>query len=97
MSDMANNQVLQAIKELQDQMNAGFEKVNERFEQVDRRFEEIDKRFVDVDKRFEAIENRLVGMDAKIDGVQDSADLLAKRTWNNEKDVYIMKRRIGLE
>ncbi|MFD1360073.1 hypothetical protein [Lentibacillus salinarum] len=83
MRDVANNQVLQAIKELQDQMNAGFEKVNNRFEQVD--------------KRFEAIEKRLDQMDTKIDGVQDGVDLLAKRTWNNEKDIHIMKRRMGLE
>ncbi|QKY68698.1 hypothetical protein [Lentibacillus sp. CBA3610] len=80
---MSDNQVLQAIKELQDQMNEGFEKVDKRFEQVD--------------KRFESLEKRVDQMDTKIDGVQAGVDLLARKTWKNEQEVFIMKRSMGLD
>ena len=48
----------EAIVELGNRMERGFEAMDRRFEAIDRRFETIDRRFEAMDRRFEAIEQR---------------------------------------
>src|SRR5699024_806739 len=102
MSDMQSEQILQAIKELNDQMNDGFRKVDKRFEEVDKRFKQIDKRFEEVDKRFEQIDKRFDEIDKRFDNVearqekmQNGFDILVKREMDNEADIVGIKKAIG--
>lgn len=88
MTDKQSEQILQAIKELNDQMNEGFRKVDQRFEEVDRRFEAMDKRFDKMDQRFDNMETRQQKM-------QNSIDILARRGLDNEADIIGIKKAIG--
>ncbi|SFD44260.1 hypothetical protein SAMN05216238_101361 [Lentibacillus persicus] len=88
MTDEQNRQVMQAIKELQDQMKTGFAAIDKRFEQVDSRLEAIDQRLDKMDDRFDRL-------DDKTDKLKDGLDLLAHRTWDNEQEIYRLK--IGKE
>lgn len=88
MTNDQNKQILQAIKELNIQMNAGFRKVDERFEAVDKRLDAMDRRFDDMDKRFD-------DMEAKQEKMQNSIDILASRGLDNEADIVGIKKAIG--
>lgn len=83
MTDDPNKQILQAIKELNNQMNEGFQKIDECFEA-------IDERFVAMDKRFD-------NMEAKQEKMQNSIDILASRGLDNEADIVGIKKAIGLQ
>ena len=53
----------EAIVELGNRMERGFEAMDRRFEAIDRRFEAIDRRFEAMDRRFEAMDRRFVVVD----------------------------------
>ena len=53
----------EAIVELGNRMERGFEAMDRRFEAIDRRFEAIDRRFETMDRRFEAMDRRFVVVD----------------------------------
>ena len=53
----------EAIVELGNRMERGFEAMDRRFEAIDRRFEAIDRRFETIDRRFEAMDRRFVVVD----------------------------------
>ena len=53
----------EAIVELGNRMERGFEAMDRRFEAIDRRFEAIDRRFEAIDRRFEAMDRRFVVVD----------------------------------
>lgn len=58
MADISNEMVLQAIKELAEQLTNHSEETNKRFEQIDKWFEQIDRRFGQIDERFEQIDQQ---------------------------------------
>src|SRR5699024_5301124 len=102
MSGEQTEQILQAIKELSDHMNEGFQKNDQRFEEVDKRFEAIDKRFEEIDQRFDAIDKRFEDMDKRFDNMeakqekmQNGFDILVKREMDNEADIRGIKKAMG--
>ncbi|GGJ91222.1 hypothetical protein GCM10007063_12280 [Lentibacillus kapialis] len=95
MTSEQNDQILQAIKELHDQMNVGFAKIDKRFEEVDKRFEKIDKRFEEVDRKFEEVDKRFDAMDEKMNKLQAGMDIIARKNFENETEIYRVKKAIG--
>ena len=61
----------EAIVELGNRMERGFEAMDRRFEAIDRRFEAIDRRFEAMDRRFEAIEQRF---DQRLGAINQTMD-----------------------
>ena len=61
----------EAIVELGNRMERGFEAMDRRFEAIDRRFETIDRRFEAMDRRFEAIEQRF---DQRLGSISQTMD-----------------------
>ncbi|WP_167751398.1 hypothetical protein [Lentibacillus salicampi] len=41
MSDVSTDEILQAIRELQNQMNGGFARVDKRFDQMDEKIDRV--------------------------------------------------------
>src|SRR5699024_585484 len=102
MIDRHSEKILQAIKELNDQMNdrirevnKRFDAVDKRFKQIDRRFEEVDKRFEQIDKRFDEIDKRFDNVEARQEKMQNGFDILVKREMDNEADIVGIKKAIG--
>ncbi|WP_010530167.1 hypothetical protein [Lentibacillus jeotgali] len=92
MTNEQNDQIMQAIKELHDQMNDGFARVDKRFEEVDKRFEDVDKRLGEIDKRFDQMQEE---MNEGFSQLKDGMDLLARKNFENEKEIYRIKKAIG--
>lgn len=92
MTNEQNDQIMQAIKELHEQMNDGFVKIDKRFEEVDKRFDlmhqEMNTRFDEVDKRFDEMNETAYKL-------KDSMDLLAKKNFENETEIHRIKKAIG--
>ena len=61
----------EAIVELGNRMERGFEAMDRRFEAIDRWFETIDRRFEAMDRRFEAIEQRF---DQRLGAINQTMD-----------------------
>src|SRR5699024_9713116 len=99
MTNEQNDQIMQAIKELHEQMNDGFVKIDKRFEEVDKRFEEVDKRFdlmhQEMNTRFDEIDKRFDEMNETAYKLKDSMDLLAKKNFENETEIHRIKKAIG--
>jgi len=106
MTNEQNDQIMQAIKELHEQMNDGFVKIDKRCEEVDKRFKEVDKGFEEVDKRFDLmhqemntrfdeIDKRFDEMNETAYKLKDSMDLLAKKNFENETEIHRIKKAIG--
>ena len=60
----------EAIVELGNRMERGFEAMDRRFEAIDRRFEAIDRRFEAMDRRFEAMDQNMSRQFRWIVGIQ---------------------------
>jgi archaellum component FlaC len=67
-----------AIRHMDQKMDARFDlierrfgSIDQRFETFDRRFEAIDRRFEAIDRRFEAIERRFETMDRRFESLDD--------------------------
>ena len=56
-----------AIVELGNRMERGFEAMDRRFEAIDQRFEAIDRRFETIDRRFETIDRRFEAIEQRFD------------------------------
>jgi archaellum component FlaC len=87
---LMEKEILQAIKELQKEMNERFSEVDKRFEQMDKRFEQVDKRFEQMDERFDMLENGQKDLHGSI-------ELLATKQWNTEKELFRVKKTMGME
>jgi chromosome segregation ATPase len=84
------DQVLQAIRELQEQVG----KVQDQMT----RFE------TNVNERFERFESRLDKLEAKMDildenqrDTQDNVMTLVQENWDHKKDLQKVKRRVGMD
>ncbi len=60
-----------ALLELRDAIRHMDQKMDARFDLVDRRFGSIDQRFETFDRRFEAIDRRFETMDRRIESLDD--------------------------
>jgi uncharacterized coiled-coil protein SlyX len=62
----AMGEIRDAVRHLEQRMDARFEGTDRRFEAIDRRFEAIDRRFEAVDRRFDVLDRRIDGLDEKV-------------------------------
>jgi chromosome segregation ATPase len=83
-------QVLQAIRELQEQVG----KVQDQMTQFE----------TNVNERFERFESRLDKLEAKMDildenqrDTQDNVMTLVQENWDHKKDLQKVKRRVGMD
>ncbi|MET3696639.1 hypothetical protein SAMN05877753_103116 [Bacillus oleivorans] len=80
--------IIQAIKELNENMLNGFN-------EMDKKFEEIDKRFEGVDMRFEAIDKRFEGIDKRFDRIEERLERIENEQKNFRKDISFLSEKIG--
>jgi len=55
-----------AIRHLDQKMDARFDLVDRRFGSIDQRFETFDRRFEAIDRRFETMDRRIESLDDKV-------------------------------
>ena len=60
-----------AIRHMDQKMDARFDLVDRRFGSIDQRFETFDRRFEAIDRRFEAIDRRFETMDRRFELLDD--------------------------
>jgi len=65
---------LQAIKDLQTEMQAGFSSVNKRLKEMDEWFDDVDKRFVKVQRGMKFIVDRNAENDVQIKRIKRQLD-----------------------
>jgi uncharacterized coiled-coil protein SlyX len=68
MSELSHGlvEVRDAVRQLDQTMDARFVQVDERFAQVDARFAQVDARFIQVDARFDSMDRRFATLDDKV-------------------------------
>jgi chromosome segregation ATPase len=98
------DQVLQAIRELQDQMTRFEANVNERFERLEGRMDKLEERMDNMESRMDRVENRLDKLETKMDIIdesqretQDNIMTLVKENWDHKKELQKVKRRVGMD
>lgn len=98
------DQVLQAIKELQDQMTRFEANVNDRFERLESRMDKLEHRLDGLEVRMDNIENRMDKLETKMDLIdesqretQDNIMTLVKENWDHKKELQKVKRRVGMD
>ena len=55
-----------AIRHMDQKMDARFDLVDRRFGSIDQRFETFDRRFESIDRRFETMDRRIESLDDKV-------------------------------
>ena len=55
-----------AIRHMDQKMDARFDLVDRRFGSIDQRFETFDRRFESIDRRFETMDRRIVSLDDNV-------------------------------
>ncbi|MDQ0163760.1 hypothetical protein [Aeribacillus alveayuensis] len=103
MSNISNEMILQAIKELADQLknhtketNLRFEQIDRRFEQIDHRFEQIDQQLVQINQRFEKVEKKIEQMDKQITDVANGQKILVEELFDNKKEMKRVKNVLNM-
>lgn len=98
------DQILQAIRELQEQMTRFESNVNTRFERLETRMDRIENRMDGLESRMDKLENRMDKLDSKMtvleenqQDIQDNITILVKENWDHKKDLHKVKRRVGME
>jgi predicted nucleic acid-binding Zn-ribbon protein len=92
------DQVLQAIRELKEQV----EKVQNQmtlFEtNVNERFERLENRMDGLENRMDKLETKMVDIiDENQRDTQDNIMTLVQENWDHEKDLQKVKRRVGMD
>ncbi|QTC40298.1 hypothetical protein I7V34_14005 [Bacillus sp. V3] len=77
------DQVLQAIKELQDQMTRFEANVNDRFERLEGRMDKLGTKMDLIDESQRE--------------TQDNIMTLVKENWDHKKELQKVKRRVGMD
>jgi predicted phage tail protein len=77
------DQILQAIRELQGQMN--------RFEN------NMNERMTKLENRMDKFESRMTVLEENQQDTQDNITILVKENWDHKKDLHKVKRRVGME
>ncbi|TCL48452.1 hypothetical protein EDD69_10982 [Thermolongibacillus altinsuensis] len=96
MDKITNEMILQAIKELADQLKNHTEGTNKRFEQIDQRFEQIDQRFEQIDQRFEQIEQKIEQMNKQLTDVANGQKILVEELFDNKKEIKRIKTVLNM-
>lgn len=85
MAEITNEMILQAIKELAEQLKNHSEETNNRFEQIDQRFEQTDQQFeqtkqqlVEINERLDQVEQKIEEMDKQLTDVANGQKFLWK-------------------
>ncbi|GMB08114.1 hypothetical protein [Thermolongibacillus altinsuensis] len=89
MDKITNEMILQAIKELADQLKNHTEGTNKRFEQIDQRFEQIDQ-------RFEQIEQKIEQMNKQLTDVANGQKILVEELFDNKKEIKRIKTVLNM-
>ncbi|RDI40033.1 hypothetical protein [Falsibacillus pallidus] len=84
------DQVIQAIRELQNQLTQFETKVDERFDRLESRMDRLEDRMDKLDFRMDQLEQNQLE-------IQDNIQVLVKENWEHKKDLHKVKRRIGME
>lgn len=71
---------------------------------TDERFDKLLNVMLDIKETVDSIEKRVKNLEVgqkqildRLDRLEDNIDLLAQKQWNNEKDIYRIKKTIGVE
>lgn len=74
-----------------------FDKLLEVMFEVKETVDGLQKTVIDLDKRVGNLEAGQKEMNEKLDRIEDNNDLLAQKNWQNEKDIYRIKKLMGVE
>ncbi|GGK25141.1 hypothetical protein GCM10010965_17350 [Caldalkalibacillus thermarum] len=85
--------ILQAIRELSEQIK----NTNARLDRIEERLDRIEERLDRVEERLDRIEERLTQIEVTQEKMKDSIDLLAEKQWAFENDVYRLKKTLNLK
>jgi chromosome segregation ATPase len=77
--DKNMDQILQAIRELQEQMTRFESNVNTRFERLETRMDRIETRMDGLETRMDRIETRMDGLETRMDKLENRMDKLESR------------------
>jgi type IV secretion system protein TrbJ len=103
MAKITNEIILQAIKELADQLKNHTEETNKRFEQIDHCFEQIDQRFeqtkqqlTEINERFDQVEQKIEQMDKQLTDVANGQKILVEELFDNKKEIKRVKNVLNM-
>jgi chromosome segregation ATPase len=98
------DQILQAIRELQDLMTRFESNVNTRFERLENRMDGLETRRDGLENRMDKLENRMDKFESRMtvleenqQDTQDNITNLVKENWDHKKDLPKVKRWVGME
>lgn len=91
------DQILQAIKELQEQMTRFESNVNARFERLETRMDGLENRMDKLDNRMDKFESRMTVLEENQQDTQDSMTIFVKENWEHKRELHKVKRRVGME
>lgn len=57
----------------------------------------LEQKVDSLEQKVDNLEKGQKEINDKLDRLEDNIDLLAQRQWNNEKDIYRIKKTIGVE
>ena len=82
-----NQTLLEAIKNLHQEMTA-------KFEQIDARFGQTDANFSQVDARFEQMRLQMMSFDVRIDRLEAASHELLNIAFNTRADVKVLREEV---
>lgn len=98
------DQILQAIRELQEQMTRFESNVNSRFERLETRMDGLETRMDGLENRMDKLETRMDKLETRMtvleenqQDTQDNITILVKENWDHKKELHKVKRRVGME
>lgn len=103
MAEITNEMILQAIKELAEQLKNHSEETNNRFEQIDQRFEQTDQQFeqtkqqlVEINERLDQVEQKIEEMDKQLTDVANGQKILVEELFENKKEIKRVKNILNI-
>ncbi|PFA67310.1 hypothetical protein CN378_10710 [Bacillus sp. AFS015802] len=82
------DQILQTIKELQEQMTRFESNVNIRFERLETRMDGLENRMEKLENRMDKLESRMNVLEENQQDTQDNITILVKENWDHKKDLH---------
>ncbi|WP_257350198.1 hypothetical protein [Pseudalkalibacillus decolorationis] len=107
---MEENQVLQAIKELQEQMNHQFSQLIGRIDKHGNRMDKLESSMGKLETRMDKLESGMGKLETRMDKlestmdkleegqqvIRDHMDLFVKEHWENKADIHKIKQTIRI-
>ncbi|MDE8565454.1 hypothetical protein PNH38_16530 [Anoxybacillus rupiensis] len=89
MAEITNEMILQAIKELAEQLKNHAEETNQRFEQTNHQLTEINE-------RLSQVEQKIVQMDKQLTDVANGQKILVEELFENKKEIKRVKNVLNI-